>query len=102
MLLPGTKVNILGSFIKADETDEYLMLDPFEKGDEIETERYKTTKKEIVTCDCHKKKIDEADFAKFEGEFEVIRSNEIFSKIKMGSHMISIPNSKLAEVKQDA
>lgn len=102
MLTPGTKVKILGSFNKVDETTEYLMLDPFEKGDEIETERYRATKKEIVTCDCHKEKIDEADFTKFEGEFEVIRSNEVFSKIKIGNHMISIPNSKLVEVEQDA
>ena len=102
MLTPGNKVKILGSFTSNDETAEYLMLDPFEKGDHIETEKYNTEGKVSISCDCHKEKLDEAEFMKFEGEFEVVRSNEVFSKLKVGDHLISIPNSKLVEVEQDA
>lgn len=102
MLTPGKKVKIIGSFIQNGETEEYLMIDSFEKGESDATDKYLNSNKTVISCDCHKGSIEKAEFIKFEGEFEVLRSNEVFSKLLINDHVISIPNSKLVEVDEDA
>lgn len=85
-----------------DIKDGYIEFDPFEKGNVETTNEY--TQKGVVelTRDGTMKDFDGwkvGDFFKLSGEFEVARSNEIFTKVKIGDKLISIPNHKIWEVK---
>ena len=38
------------------------------------------------------------DFFSLNGKYKVLRSNELFTKIELENHMLSLPNHKLMEV----
>lgn len=98
---PGQRVEIIGSFLVKEIKDGYVELDPFEKGHVESTEKYRSDGFQELNEDGTLKNFDGwqiGDFFKLDGVFEVERSNEIFTKIKVGDELVSIPNHKLKEV----
>lgn len=101
MFKTGTFVTAIGSFIVKTIGDEYVEFDPFGKGGVEITENYVENGFSEITSDGVEKEFDGfnvGDFFKLNGKYEVIRSNEIFTKVKAGDYMLSIPNHKLMEV----
>lgn len=101
MFKTGTLVTAIGSFIVKNVSDEYVEFDPFGKGGVEITENYVENGFSEITADGIEKEFDGftvGDFFKLNGKYEVIRSNDIFTKVKAGDHMLSIPNHKLMEV----
>ena len=101
MFKTGGFVTAIGSFIVKAINDEYVEFDPFGKGGVEITETYVENGFSEITKAGIEKEFDGfsvGDFFKLNGKYEVIRSNEIFTKVKAGDYMLSIPNHKLEEV----
>lgn len=102
MFKEGQKITLIGSFQVTNIKDGYVELDPFEKGNVEVTEKYVQNGFVELNPDGTAKGFDGwqvGDFFKLDGEFEVERSNEIFTKVKVGNDLVSIPNHKILEVK---
>lgn len=101
MFKENSLVTCIGIFRLITIGEEYLELDPFERG-HIEVNEKQTQEGLIgVAEDGTPKEFDGfmvGDFFRLNGEFQVVRSNDIFTKIMVGSQMISVPNHKLMEV----
>lgn len=101
MFEKNQKVEIIGSFTVKEIKEGYIELDPFEKGHIESTEKYLSEGYTEMNPDGTAKEFDGwqvGDFFKLEGVFKVERSNELFTKIKVGDRLVSIPNHKLMEV----
>lgn len=102
MFKSGDKVSLIGAFTVREKKDDYIIFDPFEKGSVELTESYVAEGFKEYDVNGHEKDFDgfsEGDFFKFGGELEVIRSNELFTKLKVADGtLISIPNHKILEV----
>lgn len=101
MFKEGMKVTAIGSFIVKAINEEYVEFDPFGKGETDLTAKYEENGFAEITKDGLEKEFDGfkvGDFFKLNGKYEVIRSNDIFTKVKAGDYMLSIPNHKLMEV----
>ena len=102
MFEPGEKVSIIGTFILSAIAEEgFLEFDPFERG-QIEMNNEQNSSELIeVTASGKEKEFDGfniGDFFALSGTFEVERSNDVFTKIKVGNQLISVPNHKIMEV----
>ena len=102
MFEPGEKVSIIGTFILSSIAEEgFLEFDPFERG-QIEMNNEQNSSELIeVTASGKEKEFDGfniGDFFVLSGTFEVERSNDVFTKIKVGDQLISVPNHKIMEV----
>lgn len=86
MFKEGSNVKILGVFEVSKIGEEYIELDPFEKED-VEAEELRAG---MPITD-----FSVGQFFKLSGSFKVVRSNEIFTKLKIGSQLVSVPNSKV-------
>lgn len=94
-------VEVIGVLRVTEVTEEYTIFDPFEKGDFFTNEKY--GEKGYISVDSNGTEAFNGmfrvgDFVKFDGTYEVLRSNEIYTKIKFDSKLLSIPNSKIQEV----
>lgn len=101
MFKTGTFVTAIGSFTVKTIGDEYIEFDPFGKGGVEITEQYVADGFSEIAADGVEKDFDGfsvGDFFKLNGKYEVIRSNDIFTKVKAGDYMLSLPNHKLMEV----
>ena len=101
MFKTGTLVTAIGSFIVKNNGDEYIEFDSFGKGGVEITENYDENGFSEITAEGIEKEFDGfavGDFFKLNGKYEVIRSNDIFTKVKAGDYMLSLPNHKLLEV----
>lgn len=101
MFKPNTYVTVIGALRVKAINDEYVELDPFDKGQVERTEKYVENGFTEISEDGTDKAFDGfsiGDFFKLNGKYKVIRSNEIFTKIELEGHMLSIPNHKLLEV----
>lgn len=100
MLKTGTKVRTIGVFTVAEVQEEFVELDPFEKGTEDSLVKYEDEGTIEVTSEGKEKEFDgfqKGDFFALTGIYEIVRSNEFFSKVKIGDQLISLPNHKLIE-----
>lgn len=101
MFKENSLVTCIGIFQLATISEEYLEFDPFERGHiEVNQAQVETGFIE-VTEDGTPKEFDGftvGDFFRLNGEFQVVRSNDVFTKIMVGSQMISVPNHKMMEV----
>ena len=94
-------VELIGSFSVKEIKEDYIELDPFEKGHLDRTEKYLKDGYQEINQDGSDKEFDGwqvGDFFKLNGSFEVARSNDIFTKVKVGNFLVSIPNHKIIEV----
>ena len=101
MFKEGQYVTAIGSFIVKDINDEFVEFDPFGKGEIELTKKYNENGFTELTSDGKEKAFDGfavGDFFKLNGKYEVVRSNELFTKVKAGEFMLSLPNHKLMEV----
>ena len=97
----GKIVTAIGSFIVKEVGDEFIELDPFGKGGIEVTDTYIENGFSEVTAEGTTKEFDGfsvGDFFKLNGKYEVLRSNEVFTKVKVGDYLLSLPNHKLMEV----
>lgn len=95
------QVLVIGSFRVKDIKDGYIELDPFEKGHVESTIDYQQNGFAEINEDGTAKAFDGwqvGDFFKLQGTFDVERSNGIFTKLRVGNDLVSIPNHKLMEV----
>lgn len=102
MYKTGTKVSCIGTFILSAIAEEgFLEFDPFERGQVEMNEEQNGSELTEVTRDGREKEFDGfsvGDFFTLSGVFEVERSNDIFTKIKVGNQLFSVPNHKIMEV----
>lgn len=101
MFKEGSYVTILGKLQVKEVGEEYVQLDPFEKGETETVDRYEENGFKEVTSDGLPKEFDGfqiGDFFYLTGKYKVLRSNEIFTKIELEGQMLSLPNHKLVEV----
>lgn len=102
MFEPGQKVTAIGVFQVITVGDEFVELDAFGKGTMGNYQLYETNGFKEVTATGAVKEFDGfqvGDFFVLSGQYEVIRSNDIFTKIDCGGQMLSLPNHKLMEVR---
>ena len=95
------KVKVHGVFIVTKIGDEFIEMAPYLQGSTETADQFKENGFKEVTAEGTVKEFDGfqvGDFVSLSGEFEVIRSNEICSKVMIDSQMISLPNHKLMEV----
>lgn len=86
----------------ADEKEEkdYIQLDPYEKGTPELLEKYDENGVVELNKEGKDKDFDgysEGDFFSFRGSYKVERTNDFFSKVKIGDVLVSFPNHKLME-----
>ncbi|MGM0238531.1 hypothetical protein [Enterococcus sp. AZ103] len=102
MIEVGKKVTLIGAFKVREKQDDYIIFDSFEKGTIDLTEKYSEKGYQEYDAEGKEKNFDgftEGDFFKFNGELEVVRSNELFTKLKViDGTIISVPNHKIVEV----
>lgn len=102
MFKEGQKVSLIGAFTVHGVQDDYVILDPFEKGTVELTEDYIENGFKEYDSTGNVKEFDgfnEGDFFKFGGTLEVVRSNQLFTKLKVeDGTLISVPNHKILEV----
>lgn len=86
-------IETIGKFIVKEITDEFIQLDPLDKGNETITEKYNDSElnKDIDN-------LEVGDFVELSGEYEAVKSNDLFTKIEIDNQTISLPNSKVLEV----
>lgn len=99
MYKEGSIIEVLGTFMVKDVNDEYAELDSYGVGNT-----------DLVVDDNGAKEVDSegnakefdgfqiGDFFQFNGTYEVVRSNELFTKVLVGDQLVSFPNHKIAEV----
>ena len=95
------KVKVHGVFVVTKIGEEFVEMDPYLQGSKETADQFKENGYKEVTAKGTVKEFDGfqvGDFFSLSGEFEVIRSNEIFSKIMIDGQMISLPNHKLMGV----
>lgn len=102
MYKAGTNVTCIGTFILSAIAEEgFLEFDPFERGQVEMNEEQNGSELTEVTRDGKEKEFDGfsvGDFFTLSGIFEVERSNNIFTKIRVGNQVVSVPNHKVMEV----
>lgn len=94
-------VTCIGTFRLIHIDDEYLELDPFERGHVAINEAQEKSGLIEVTENGTPKEFDGfaiGDFFQLNGQFQIVRSNETFTKIMVGDQMVSVPNHKIMEV----
>lgn len=101
MFKENSLVTCIGIFQLATISEEYLELDPFERG-HVELNQTQVENGFIEVTEAGTPKAFDGftvgDFFQLNGTFQVVRSNDVFTKIMVGSQMISVPNHKLMEV----
>ncbi|MGM0240228.1 hypothetical protein [Enterococcus sp. AZ103] len=102
MIEAGKKVTLIGAFKVREKQDDYIIFDSFEKGTVEMTNQYNDVGYQEYDVDGKEKDFDgftKGDFFRFNGELEVVRSNELFTKLKViDGTIISVPNHKIVEV----
>lgn len=101
MFEKGQLVQTIGIFQVIKIGKEFVKLDAFNKGTVESFQAYEENGFKEVTADGSVKEFDGfdvGDFFALSGSYEVIRSNEIFTKIDCAGQMLSLPNHKLTEV----
>lgn len=96
------KVKILGVFVVKAINDEYIEMDAYETGNTDVFERRQEQGTVEYNSDGSTKDFDGYNigcFLRFNGEYEVERSNEVFTKVNIDGQLLSFPNHKLSEVK---
>ena len=99
MLEQGQKVKTIGVFTVAEVQEEFVELDPFEKGTENKMNSYNEKGTIELTKEGAEKEFDgfqKGDFFVLNGEYSVVRLNDFFAKIMVDDQMVSLPISKLA------
>lgn len=95
-------LNPIGVFTVGETQDDYIEMDPYEKGTVDKLEEYMDNGVIEMTADGNHKDFDgytKGDFFAFgKTGFSVVRSNEIFTKLQVGDQLLSFPNHKLTEV----
>lgn len=101
MFKEGTYVTTLGVFQVTAVGEEYVEIDPYGASETVTIEKYKENGFTEVGKDGLPKEFDGwqvGDFFRFDGKYKVLRSNDVFTKIEIDGHMISVPNHKIMEV----
>lgn len=102
MLKKGQKVKLIGAFQVREKKDDYIIFDSFEKGTIDLIEKYNELGYQKYDAEGKEKDFNgftEGDFFKFNAALEVVRSNELFTKLKIiDGTIISVPNHKIMEV----
>lgn len=101
MFKEGTIVEVYGKFQVKEIGEEYVQLDSYDVGETESTQLFETKGFTEISEDGLPKEFDGfqvGDFFYLTGKYPVIRSNEIFTKIDLDGHMLSLPNHKLMEV----
>ncbi|HLQ40536.1 MAG TPA: hypothetical protein VK118_06190 [Tetragenococcus sp.] len=101
MFAEGKKLEVIGKFHVVDINGEYIQLDPFEFGQVDMSEKYEQNGFTEIDKDGNAKEFDGfqlGDFISLNGQFKVVRSNDIFTKFMVGEQLVSVPNHKLLEV----
>lgn len=96
-----TKVKVHGKFIVKKVGDEFVELDPYLEGYTPTANQLAQAGFAEVTEAGAVKEFDGfsvGDFFALDGEFNVVRTNEIFCKLMVGEQMVSIPLNKVLEV----
>lgn len=100
MFKENSLVTCIGIFRLETISEEYLELDPFERGHIAVNEKQIQEGFIEVTEDGTPKAFDGftvGDFFQLNGTYQVVRSNAVFTKMMVGDQMVSIPNHKLQE-----
>lgn len=101
MFKEGQKVKVHGKYIVKTIGDEFVELDPYLQGGIPSTEKFEEQGFTEVTENGEVKQFDGfavGDFFALDGTFSVVRSNDIFCKLMVGSQMVSVPINKVLEV----
>lgn len=96
----GQKVTAIGVFQVITIGEEFVEMDAFGKGTVENYQLYESNGFKEVTATGAVKEFDGfqvGDFFILTSQYEVIRSNEVFTKIDCGGQMLSLPNHKLME-----
>lgn len=97
----GTRVKTTGTFTVKESNDEYVEMDSWEKGTEDSLTQYEAAGFTEINEDGIAKNFDgfqRGDFFKFDADYPVIESNEVFTKIEIEGQALYFPNHKLQEV----
>lgn len=101
MFKEGSYVTANGTFQVKAVGEEYIEFDPYGVGEVSNVSRYEEDGFKEVTENGLPKEFDGfqvGDFFSLNGKYKVLRSNELFTKIELENHMLSLPNHKLMEV----
>ena len=101
MFKEGTYVTALGKFQIKAVGPEYVEADSYGTGQVENVNKYAENGFTEVTENGLSKEFDGFQlgaFFAFNGKYKVVRSNDIFTKIELEGHMLSLPNHKLMEV----
>lgn len=95
------KVKVHGKFIVKKVGEEFVELDPYLEGYSPTAKQFEQAGFTEVTEDGAVKVFDGfsvGDFFALDGEYAVVRTNDIFCKLMVGEQMVSVPLSKVSEV----
>lgn len=98
MFKTGNLVSPIGAFEVREIKPEYIKVDPFEKGGVSATKQYKANGTIEITADGTEKEFDGysvCDFFRFDGNYKVIDSDDLFTKVNVNNQVLSFPNHKL-------
>lgn len=96
-----SKVKLIGTFKVTELTDEYAILEPVNGGTEEFQKEVQSSSIVELNPDGTVKEFDGfsvGDFFKFGGVYDFVRQNEIFAKVTVDGHMVSVPLHKVQEV----
>ena len=97
MFKENEKIKAIGSFVVKNVGEEYIELDPHGKGHESVLGHEVVELNEFGAVKVFDG-FSEGDIFELPAEYTVIRSNELFTKVRCGEYMLSLPNHKLMEV----
>lgn len=91
-------VKPIGHFVCKSIGEEYVEMDSYEHGnintyDRLEEDGCIKIDNDGTGKDFNE--FQEGSFYKFGDRYQVVRSNELFTKVKVGNHLVSFPNHKL-------
>lgn len=93
-----TFVTIIGILKVVGIEEDFIETDPFGKGTSGAITEYTENGFQELDADGLPKDFDglqAGDFYRLNGKYDVVSSNEVFTKIKVGSFVVSIPNNKV-------
>lgn len=101
MFKEKTFVTVIGILKVVGIEEDFIETDPFGKGTAEAITEYTENGVQELDANGIPKEFDGlqvGDYYQLVGKYEVERSNEVFTKIKVGQYLVSVPNSKLMEV----
>lgn len=90
------KIKLEGVFVVKSIGDEYIEMDAYETGN---IDMFEKRSDQGTVEYKESSRVKAGDFLRFSGEYEVERTNDVFTKVRISDQLLSFPNHKIIEVK---